>query len=206
MVRGATCPVNAAASLRPPEAQPRMKLLFDFLPIVLFFVVYHFSGDIIVATMVLIPATLAQLGIVWWRQRRVEKMLLITSAIVIVSATATIAFRDPAFIQWKPTVVNAFFGIAFLFSPLFGGQTLVQRMMGKAVTLPAPAWRRLNLAWVLFFFAMAMLNVYVFTRYDEATWVDFKLFGMLGLTLLFVVAQALFLARHLSHSQSKEGS
>ncbi|GHB20790.1 septation protein A [Salinicola rhizosphaerae] len=183
-----------------------MKLLFDFLPIALFFAVYHWSGDIIVATVVLIPATLVQLGVVWWRQRRIEKMLLITSIIVILSASATIAFRDPAFIQWKPTVINALFGIAFLFSPLFGGQTLTQRMMGKAVSLPASTWRRLNLAWVVFFFAMATLNVYVFTQYDEATWVDFKLFGMLGLTLLFVIGQALFLARHLSHAQSKEGS
>ena len=97
-------------------------------------------------------------------------------------------------------------GVAFLLSPLFGGQTLTQRMMGKAVALPAAVWRRLNLAWVLFFFAMAALNVYVFSYYDEATWVDFKLFGMLGLTLLFVVGQALFLARHLSQSQSEEGS
>tara|TARA_B100000678_G_C18048315_1_gene437577 strand:- start:226 stop:777 length:552 start_codon:yes stop_codon:yes gene_type:complete len=183
-----------------------MKLLFDFLPIAIFFAVYHLSGDIIMATMVLIPATVAQLGIVWWRQRRIEKMLLITSIIVIASAGATIAFRDPAFIQWKPTVINALFGVAFLLSPLFGGQTLTQRMMGKAVTLPAAVWRRLNLAWVLFFFAMAALNVYVFSYYDEATWVDFKLFGMLGLTLLFVVGQALFLARHLSQSQSEEGS
>ena len=173
-----------------------MKLLFDFLPIAIFFAVYHLSGDIIMATMVLIPATVAQLGIVWWRQRRIEKMLLITSIIVIASAGATIAFRNPAFIQWKPTVINA----------LFGGQTLTQRMMGKAVALPAAVWRRLNLAWVLFFFAMAALNVYVFSYYDEATWVDFKLFGMLGLTLLFVVGQALFLARHLSQSQSEEGS
>ncbi|WP_110708123.1 septation protein A [Salinicola sp. CR57] len=183
-----------------------MKLLFDFLPIAIFFAVYHVSGDIIMATMVLIPATVAQLGIVWWRQRRIEKMLLITSVIVIVSATATVVFHNPAFIQWKPTVINALFGVAFLLSPLFGGQTLVQRMMGKAVSLPVAVWRRLNLAWVLFFFAMAALNVYVFSYYDEATWVDFKLFGMLGLTLLFVVGQALFLARHLSQSQSKEGS
>ncbi|WP_251977126.1 septation protein A [Salinicola avicenniae] len=183
-----------------------MKLLFDFLPIAIFFAVYHLSGDIITATMVLIPATLVQLGVVWWRQRRIEKMLALTSVIVIASAGATIAFRDPAFIQWKPTVINALFGIAFLLSPLFGGQTLAQRMMGKAVTLPAATWRRLNLAWVLFFFAMAALNVYVFTHYDEATWVDFKLFGMLGLTLLFVFGQAIYLARHLSHAPSNEES
>ena len=183
-----------------------MKLLFDFLPIAIFFAVYHLTGDIISATAILIPATVIQLGVVWWRQRRIEKMLLITSVIVIASAGATIAFRDPAFIQWKPTVINALFGVAFLFSPLFGGQTLAQRMMGKAVSLPAAVWRRLNLAWVLFFFAMAILNVFVFTHYDEATWVDFKLFGMLGLTLLFVVGQALFLARHMSRSTPEEPS
>lgn len=178
-----------------------MKLLFDFLPIAIFFVVYHLTNNIITATVVLIPATILQLGYVWWRERKIEKMLLITSIIVIVSATATIAFHNPAFIQWKPSVINALFGFAFLLSPLFGGITLTQRMMGQAVTLPKRTWIRLNLAWVVFFFAMAIVNVIVFTNFSEATWVDFKLFGMLGLTLIFVLGQALFLAKHLKTKQ-----
>lgn len=174
-----------------------MKLLLDFLPIATFFVVYHLSGDIVLATLVLIPATLAQVGFIWWRYQRVEKMHLVTLALLIVLGGATIIFRDAAFIQWKPTVVNALFALAFLASPLFGGKPLTQRMLEKAVTLPAAAWTRLNLAWVGFFLVMAGLNVYVFKAFDEATWVNFKLFGMLGLTLVFVLAQGVYLSRHM---------
>ncbi|SDL38614.1 intracellular septation protein [Modicisalibacter muralis] len=175
-----------------------MKLLLDFLPIAIFFAVYHFSGDIVLATLVLIPATLAQVAFLWWRHRRVEKMHLVTLALLIVLGGATVIFKDPAFIQWKPTVVNALFALAFLVSPLFGGKTLVQRMMEKAVALPTPIWTRLNLAWVVFFVIMAVLNVYVFKTFDEATWVNFKLFGMLGLTLVFVLAQGVYLSRHMT--------
>lgn len=175
-----------------------MKLLLDFLPIAIFFAVYHFSGDIVLATLVLIPATLAQVAFLWWRHRRVEKMHLVTLALLIVLGGATVIFKDPTFIQWKPTVVNALFALAFLASPLFGGKTLVQRMMEKAVSLPAAIWTRLNLAWVVFFIVMAVLNVYVFKTFDEATWVNFKLFGMLGMTLVFVLAQGVYLSRHMT--------
>lgn len=173
-----------------------MKLLLDFLPIAVFFAAYHLSGDIVFATLVLIPATLAQVGFVWWRYRRLEKMHLVTLGLLIVLGGATVLFRDAAFIQWKPTVVNALFALAFLVSPWFGGKTLVQRMMERAVTLPAAIWTRLNTAWVGFFLVMAGLNVYVFKTFDEATWVNFKLFGMLGLTLAFVLAQGIYLSRH----------
>ncbi|MCI0509186.1 intracellular septation protein A [Chromohalobacter marismortui] len=174
-----------------------MKMFLDFLPIVLFFAVYHFSGDILLATLVLIPATLLQVAFMWWRYRRVEKMQLVTLVLVVVMGGATVLFHNPAFIQWKPTVVNWLFALAFLLAPLFGGKTLVERMIGKAITLPAATWRRLNLAWALFFMALGALNVYVFKTYDEATWVNFKLFGMLGLTLLFVLGQGIYLARHM---------
>lgn len=175
-----------------------MKLLFDFLPIAIFFAVYKLSGDIVLATLVLIPATLAQVGITWWRTRRVETMQLVTLALILVLGGATVVFHDATFIQWKPTVVNALFAVAFLVSPLFGGKPLIQRMMGQAISLPGAIWTRLNLAWVVFFIAMAALNVYVFKTYDEATWVDFKLFGMLGLTLMFMLAQGVYLSRHLT--------
>ena len=175
-----------------------MKMLVDFLPIALFFAVYHLSDDILLATLVLIPATLAQVAFVWWRYRRVEKMQLITLALVVVMGGATVIFHDAAFIQWKPTVVNWLFAFAFLVAPLFGGKTLIERMMGKAIALPAATWRRLNLAWVAFFIALGAINVYVFKTYDEATWVNFKLFGMLGLTLAFVLAQGVYMSRHMN--------
>ncbi|GAB2779763.1 septation protein A [Halomonas shantousis] len=177
-------------------------MLLDFLPIAIFFAVYHWTQDIVLATLILIPATLAQVAYVWWRYRRVEKMQLVTLALVVILGGATVAFHDATFIQWKPTIVNWLFALAFLLSPLFGGKTLVQRMMEKAIPLPTAAWTRLNLAWVVFFAAMGALNIYVFKTYDEATWVNFKLFGMLGLTLVFVLGQSLYLARHLPREQS----
>ncbi|SFH52436.1 intracellular septation protein [Modicisalibacter xianhensis] len=194
MVRAPPDRVNAPLRQDPCP----MKLLLDFLPIAIFFAVYHLSGDIVLATLVLIPATLAQVGFLWWRYRRVEKMHLITLALLVVMGGATVLFHDATFIQWKPTVVNALFAVAFLVSPLFGGKTLVQRMMERAVTLPGAIWRRLNSAWVVFFLAMAALNVYVFKTFDEATWVNFKLFGMLGLTLAFVLAQGVYMSRHMN--------
>ncbi|MHB0776661.1 septation protein A [Halomonas sp. WWR20] len=180
-----------------------MKMLLDFLPIAIFFAVYHWTQDIVLATLVLIPATLAQVAYVWWRYRRVEKMQLVTLALVVVLGGATVVFHDASFIQWKPTIVNWLFALAFLFSPLFGGKTLIQRMMEKAFTLPTAVWTRLNLAWVIFFVAMGALNIYVFKTFDEATWVNFKLFGMLGLTLVFVLCQSLFLARHIPRENHK---
>lgn len=106
-----------------------MKLLFDFLPIVLFFVAYKLA-DIYVATGVLIVATLAQVGWTWFRQRRIEKMPLITAGLVLVLGGATLALHDPIFVKWKPTVVNWLFGLAFIGSRFIGQKTLLERMMG----------------------------------------------------------------------------
>lgn len=174
-----------------------MKMLIDFLPVAVFVLIYQMTSDIVLATAVLIPATAAQVGLTWWRFRRVEKMHLITLALVVVMGGATVAAGDGAFIKWKPTVVNWLFAVVFLMSPLFGGKALIQRMMEKSLALPAPVWRRLNLAWVIFFIAMGAVNIVVFEHFSEAVWVNFKLFGMLGLTLLFVLAQGLYLARYL---------
>jgi intracellular septation protein len=105
--------------------------------------------------------------------------------------------RDPVFIKWKPTVVNWLFGAAFLGSQFIGERPLVERMMGHAISVPAPVWSRLNWAWTLFFISMGLLNIYVAYSYSEATWVNFKLFGMMGLTLVFVFAQAFYLSRYM---------
>ncbi|AVV33828.1 septation protein A [Halomonas sp. SF2003] len=183
-----------------------MKMLLDFLPIVIFFAVYKMTGDMIMATAVLIPATLAQVLYIYWRHKRVEKMQLVTLALVVVLGGATVLFGNSSFIQWKPTVVNWLFAVAFLLSPLFGGKPLVERMMEKAIQLPRPIWQRLNLAWVVFFLAMGGLNIYVFSHYSEDIWVDFKLFGMLGLTLLFVIVQGVYLSRHMVQAPQEENA
>ena len=173
-----------------------MKLLFDFLPIVLFFVAYKLT-DIYVATGVLVMVTLAQTGWIWIRQRRVEKLPLITAGLVLILGGATLLFQDPLFVKWKPTVVNWLFAIAFVGSRFIGQQTLLERMLGGQLELPAPVWVKLTFAWAFFFFAMGVANLYVAFTFDENTWVNFKLFGMLGLTLVFVLAQAAYMSRHL---------
>mgnify|MGYP000928008142 CR=1 FL=1 len=173
-----------------------MKLLFDFLPILLFFIAYK-SADLYVATGVLIVATLAQVGWIWLRQRQVEKLPLITAGLVLVFGGATLILHDPVFVKWKPTVVNWLFAVAFFRSYFVGEKTLLERMMGSQLELPASVWVKLTFAWAIFFLAMGAANLFVAFTFEENTWVNFKLFGMLGLTLVFVVAQAAYMSRHL---------
>jgi intracellular septation protein len=179
-----------------------MKLLFDFFPILLFFVAYKLYG-IYTATAVAIAATFVQAGVYRLAHRRFENMHLLTLGIILVFGGATLLLHDETYIKWKPTVLNWLFGAAFLASQVFGRRTLVERMMGATLTAPAPVWARLNLSWVGFFAAMGALNLYVAYQFDTDTWVSFKLFGMMGLLLAFVVAQALYLARHLQEPKEE---
>ncbi|MFC0268058.1 septation protein A [Kushneria aurantia] len=181
-----------------------MKMLLDFLPIAIFVVVYHVTHNIVLATAVLIPATVLQVLVSWWCWQRLEKMHLVTLALVVVMGGATVLLGDGDFIKWKPTVVNWLFAVAFLVSPLFGGRVLLERMMGQTLSLPQAVWRRLNLAWVLFFIAMGAVNIAVFMQFSEETWVNFKLFGMMGLTLLFVLAQGAYMARYLPRDERSD--
>lgn len=171
-----------------------MKMLADLFPVLLFFIAYQLF-DIYVATQVAIAAAVVQVAYHKLRHGKVENMHWVTLGLLAVFGGLTLALRDPTFIKWKPTVVNWLFGAAFLFSQLFMKRSLLQRMMDHAVTLPDSAWLRLNVAWVAFFFAMGVLNLYVAYNYPEAVWVNFKLFGFLGLTLLFMLAQGFYLAR-----------
>jgi intracellular septation protein len=171
-----------------------MKLLLDFLPVIIFFIVYKATGNIILATAILIPATLAQMLYTWIRTHSIEKMQLVTLVLVVLLGGATVLFQDKTFIQWKPTVVNWLFGAVFLGSQFIGGKPIVQRMMESAATLTPALWRKLNQIWVAFFIVIGGLNLYVAYNFSEAFWVKFKLFGMLGLTLVFVVIQTIWLA------------
>ncbi|WP_207063972.1 septation protein A [Motiliproteus sp. SC1-56] len=179
-----------------------MKLLFDFLPIAIFFGVYKYTGDIIIATAVLIPATLVQMIFTWVRTHKIEKMQLVTLVLVIVLGGLTVLFQDKTFIQWKPTIVNWLFALAFLGSHYIGAKPIVQRMMESSIELPEPVWGRLSWAWIGFFVTMGALNLFVAFTMSEETWVNFKLFGMLGLTLVFIIAQGVYLSRHLSHNEN----
>ncbi len=173
-----------------------MKILLDFLPVIVFFAVYKFTNDILLATAVLIPATLLQMLYSWRVQGKIEKMQLVTLVLVVLLGGATLAFQDKAFIQWKPTIVNWLFAVGFLATQFIGDKTVIERLMGSSMELPKAIWSRLNLAWVAFFIAVGIVNLYVAYNFSEEIWVDFKLFGMLGLTILFIVLQGLYIAKH----------
>lgn len=186
-----------------------MKLFFDFLPIVLFFIAYKFGGGdytfngqtyqvegIYAATAVMIIATLFQVGYTLIRHKKVEKSHLITLVLVTVLGGATLWLHNPDFIKWKPTAVNWLFAFAFIAVYLFTGKTLLEKMMREHISLPDKIWARLNIAWVMFFILSGVLNLYVAFNFSEETWVNFKLFGMLGLTIVFVIAQSIYLSRH----------
>ncbi len=178
------------------------KLLFDFFPVALFFLVYKLYEDphqgILAATAVAIAASLAQVGWLRVRRRPIETMHLVTLALIVVLGGLTLWLNDERFIKWKPTLVNWLFGIVFLGSQVVGPRPLVQRLMEGAVRLPRPVWRRLNLAWSAFFLFLGGANLYVAFSFDTDTWVEFKMFGLLGLTVVFVLGQSLLIARHVT--------
>ena len=171
-----------------------MQFLFDLFPVIAFFVAYKLWG-IFVATAVLIVGVLAQTAVSWVRHRKVSPMLLTSAVLVLIFGGLTLWVRDPAFIKWKPSIVNWLFAAAFLVSQYLRGPTIIQRMLGENVTLEPADWRRLNLMWVGFFLVAGALNLYVAYRFDEATWVNFKLFGLMGLTLAFALLQGVWIAR-----------
>lgn len=177
-----------------------MKFLNDLFPVILFFIAYKMY-DFYVATAVIIVATLVQVGFNWFRHHKVEKMHLVTLLLVLLFGGLTLYLQDPLFLKWKPTVVNWLFGIVFIGSHFIGSKPLVERMMSKSVSLPGPVWTRLNIAWSLFFVAMGVINLYVAFNFSEDTWVNFKLFGMMGMTFLFIILQAFYLARHITETE-----
>jgi len=172
-----------------------MKLFFDFLPIILFFVAYK-TYDIYVATAVAIAASLILVAYTWLRTRKVEPMQLVSLGLIVVFGGATLWLQNPLFIMWKPSILYVLFAAAFLGSQFIGDKTLVERMMGSLMSAPQAIWRQVNIAWVGFFIALAGLNLYVAYNFDEATWVNFKLFGLMGITLVFMLAQGLWLGKH----------
>jgi intracellular septation protein len=170
-----------------------MQLFLDLLPVIAFFVAYKLAG-IYFATGVLIVGVLLQTAVSWFRHRKVSPMLLTSAILVLVFGGLTLLVHDAVFIKWKPTIVNWLFAAAFLVSQFWKGPTLVQRMMGEQVKLEPQLWSRLNLMWIAFFFVAGALNLYVAFHFSEAAWVNFKLFGLFGLTLVFALAQGYWIA------------
>jgi intracellular septation protein len=178
-----------------------MKFLFDFFPVVLFFIAFKIA-DIYVATVVAIAATFVQVGWLKLRRRRVEPMLWASLAIIAVFGGATLVLQDETFIKWKPTVLYWLFG-AVLAGALVFRRNLIRVMLSEQVQLPDPVWSRLNWSWIGFFAFMGALNLYVAYNYSTDHWVNFKLFGGMGLMLLFVLAQALVLSRFIEEKDDR---
>lgn len=206
-----------------------MKLLFDLFPVILFFAVFKFAGaqpeaaqafagqylsfivvdgeisaqqaPILLATAVAILATLAQVLWLLMRRRHVDTMLWVSLVIIMVFGGATIYFHDELFIKWKPTVLYWCFALALLGAQLILRKNLIRSLMGQQMTLPDPVWNKLNLAWGAFFAAMGALNLYVAFNFPLELWVNFKMFGFLGLMIAFVIAQTAYLSRYLKEPE-----
>src|SRR6476661_1502233 len=202
-----------------------MKFLFDMFPVILFFGVFkwgeshsdaaqsmvgqYLSGlvsggsvgleqaPILLATAVAILATIAQIGYLLLRGRKVDAMLWVSLAIIVVFGGATIYFHNEAFIKWKPTVLYWVFALALVGAQLIMGKNLIRMMMKAQVELPDAVWNRLNMAWAAFFAAMGVINLYIAYNFPTSIWVNFKLFGFMGLMIAFVVAQTMFLSKYI---------
>ncbi|HJV71906.1 septation protein A [Ideonella sp.] len=202
-----------------------MKLLFDFLPLLMFFATYrvaqmnkdaaaafateHFSAlvsggvvgaseaPVLLSTLVVIAATLIQVLVLKLRRRKVDLMLWVSLGLVVVLGGLTVWFHNKTFIMWKPTGLYWSFALALLCSQALFGKNLLKALLGEQLVLPETVWQRLNWAWVLFFAAMGVANLFVAYRFDEATWVSFKAFGSTALMFAFFIGQGVYLSRHL---------
>jgi len=202
-----------------------MKLLLDFLPLILFFVAFkgaeghpdaaaafateHFGflvqggivgpqeAPVLLATVVVMIATLAQAAILKLRGKKIDLMLWISLALVVVLGGATVWFHNETFIKWKPTGLHWAMALTLWISQAWFGKNLIQAMLGAELRLPDAVWLRLNRAWVLFFAAMGVANLYVAYHFTTSAWANFKVFGVTGLIVLFTLAQGLYLGKHL---------
>ena len=173
-----------------------MKLLFDYFPIICFFIAYKFFG-VYTATSVTMGACALQNIVYWLIHKRFENLHLITLVSVFVLGTFTLIFHTPQFIQWKPTIIYWIFAGILLFAQFMTKKNLLTRMLGDKITLPDRVWSHLNISWSVFFIFLGFLNIYVMYHYSLNAWVNFKLFGTLGLTVVFIIAQAVYMSRHM---------
>lgn len=202
-----------------------MKLLFDLFPVILFFATFKYSeknpeaaaswigsllgsaavdikqAPILLATVVVIAATVAQIA--WGRIRhgKVDKMLWVSLILVVVFGGMTLIFQNEAFIKWKPTILYWIFAGSMAFGAYILRRNPLKAMLGEQMTLPEPVWARLTLSWIAFFLGMGCLNLLVAFNYSTDIWVNFKLFGGMGLLLVFVVGQGLVLSKYLEEDK-----
>ena len=179
-----------------------MKQLFEFFPIILFFIAYK-AYDIYIATGVIIVATILQVLYAWIKHRKVETMQLITLGLVVVFGGATIYLHDEQYLKWKFSIIEWLFGLDFLGSHFFGERTFIERMMSNNLTLPKPIWKRLNFSWASFFISVGFINVYVMFNFNTDDWVTFKTFVAPALMVLFLIVQMSFLYKYIPDEKDK---
>lgn len=177
-----------------------MKQFLDFLPLVVFFIVYKLY-DIYYASGALIVASALVLVYTWLRYRKVEKVALITFVLVAIFGSLTLYYHNAEFIKWKVTVIYTLFAVALLVSQFVFGKPLIQRMLDKEIHLPARVWNNLNIAWALFFLACGAANIYIAFWLPQSIWVNFKVFGLTGLTLVFTLLSGIYIYRHMAEDE-----
>lgn len=189
-----------------------MKQFTDFFPLVLFFIIAKMEprtldlagyslelGGVISATVWLIVSTLLLSGLFWYKYRRLDTGQVVTLVAVLLLGGMTVAVRDDAFLRWKAPLVNGVLAVAFLGSHFTSGGSLAERMLSGSINLPSSVWNRVNLSWGAFFALLGLANWCAAFLVPGDFWIDFKLFGNLGLTLLFVIVQMALLARYIKH-------
>ena len=172
-----------------------MKTLIDFLPVIVFVAVYAISGDIFTATLWLLVATAAQLTTTWLMWRRFDKVHLFTFGLLALFGAATLILREPRFIQWKPTIATWCLALAFYGSTVIGKKSIMERILGGRMQTSPEVWITLTRLWAVFFIVSGAANLYVVMNYSEAFWVYFKLYGQLGLTVVFLILQTIYISR-----------
>jgi len=179
-------------------------LIYDFVPVLLFFFAFKFYG-IYAATVVGIISTAAQVLLTGIFKKKIDKQQLITLIVFVIFGGMTLYFHNPMFVKWKPSVIFWIFGTAFIGSQFIGKKPLIQRMLEKMLEtekpLPNRAWKFLNAAWAIFFLSMGTVNIYIAYHYSTDTWVNFKFYGILGLLLAFSFAQGIYLSRYLTETK-----
>lgn len=175
-----------------------MKFFFDIFPVILFFIAFKL-GDIFIATGVAIAATFAQIGWVWFKHRKVDTMLWASLGIITVFGGLTLIFHDETFIKWKPTILYWAFAVAMLIGTLVFRKNLIRTLLAEQMKLPESVWNKVNWSWIAFFVFMGFANLAVAFAFNLSTddWVNFKLFGGMGLMFVFVIIQGLILSKYI---------
>lgn len=177
-----------------------MKLFLDFLPLLLFFIAFKYAG-IYIATAVAIAASVIIIAYMRLRGHRIEPMQWLSLGVIVVFGGATLIAQNEAFIKLKPTVLYLLMAGVLFVGQFFFKKNFIKLLIGSQIQLPEFAWRVLCLSWMLFFAVLAAANLWVAHSFDTATWVSFKVFGLLGITLVFFLLQALYMMRHAQEKQ-----